>query len=65
VTYGQVSESILTDVTRNVGADAVEDCVELLVLDGLVVEGLVLDDEVVIPLLESIVPVICTLWLRC
>jgi hypothetical protein len=51
----------LTEVTRNVGADAVEDCVALLVVDGLAVDGLVLEDELVVVLLASTVPVICTL----
>ena len=61
--YGQVSESIFTDVTRNDGTAADDDCVELevvAVVDGLEVCEL-LD---VVVLLESIVPVICTLWLR-
>jgi hypothetical protein len=65
--YGQVSDSIFTDVTRNVGIEEDDDCVVLLVVvAGLVVDGLVLDDvECVLVLVESTVPVISTLWFSC
>jgi len=65
--YGQVSESIFTDVTRNVGSAADDDCVELVVVEGgLAVDGFDVEDVVlVVVLLESIVPVISTLWLSC
>jgi hypothetical protein len=52
--YGQVADTILTDVTRKDGMVVVDDCVVLLV-DGELCD--VVDEDVTL----STVPVICTL----
>jgi len=52
--YGQVADTILTDVTRKDGIVVVDDCVVLLV-DGELCD--VVDEDVTL----STVPVICTL----
>jgi hypothetical protein len=52
--YGQVADTIFTDVTRKEGMVVVDDCVVLLV-DGELCD--VVDEDVTL----STVPVICTL----